>query len=129
MRSNHLKRHMKTHKDILSVSDEEVREELQRRKILQIQGKRQKVDEMVEQEDILNNHEQLHPSSCKSDIESLRADLLKGNQVYLDKIEQGRQINTIMEKGVVNEESLNKHHKVALYLYLKQKYVKEHHRT
>ena len=60
---------------------------------------------MVEQRDVLNNHdnEQLQPSSCKLAIESLRVDLLKGNQVYLDKIELGRKINKIIEKGVVIE--------------------------
>ena len=125
MLSNNLKRHIKTHKDILAMTDEEVRDELRRRNALHIQQeeRKQRVVEIAEQESIPVYHcdDQLKPTSYKMDIESLEADLLKDNQDYQHKIELGRQITTIIEKGVVKEESLSKQRKDALYLYRKQR--------
>ena len=55
------------------------------------------------------------------DTTNLEEELLQDNRDYLDNIELGKQINTIIDKGVVQEESLSKHRKDALDLYRKQK--------
>ena len=125
MQSDKLKRHSLTHKDILSMSAEEVRAELQRRNTIHTQQeeRRQKVVEIAQQEGIPIDccDDQLKPFSCDMYIQSLRADLLKGNQEYLDKIELGRKITMIIGEGTVKEESLTKNQKDALYLYRKQR--------
>ena len=47
--------------------------------------------------------------------------LLRNNQIYLDKIELGKQIADIMNEGVVREESLVKDQEEALHVYRNQK--------
>ena len=51
----------------------------------------------------------------------LEEDLLKDNQVYLERIELGKKIAVILEKGIIHEESLTKERKVALDLYRRQR--------
>ena len=55
------------------------------------------------------------------DMTNLEEELLQDKRDYLDNIELGKEINTIIDKGVVQEESLSKHRKDALDLYRKQK--------
>ena len=54
IRSDHLKRHAHTHKDLFTMTEDEVREELQKRKSshLQREANRQKVIEIAQQENI-----------------------------------------------------------------------------
>ena len=54
IRSDHMKRHTKTHKDILSLPEEEARQELRNRHEVQMQRdeKRQKLEEIAQQEGI-----------------------------------------------------------------------------
>ena len=47
-------------------------------------------------------------------IDELEQDLLQDNKIYLEKIELGRKITIIIEKGVVQEESLTKDRQEAL---------------
>ena len=54
-------------------------------------------------------------------METLEEDLLRDNQDYLGKIELGKQITTIIDKGIVQEESLTRKRKEALDLYRKQR--------
>ena len=51
----------------------------------------------------------------------LEDDLLKDNQLYLERIELGKKIAVILDKGVIREESLTKERKVALDLHRKQR--------
>ena len=46
---------------------------------------------------------------------------VRGNQIYLEKIQLGEKVSSILDKGVVREESLNKEHKYALDLFRKQR--------
>ena len=105
MRSNHLKRHMTTHKDILSMSEDDVREELRVRHAVHMEGekRRQKVEEIAHQESIpIEYCNQLTNSSASTlDTTTLEIELLQGNRLYLDKIELGKQIAAIIIKGVV----------------------------
>ena len=86
---------------------------------MQREEKRQKLEEIAQQEDI--------PATLCTDIwttpsildsKNLEEPLLHDNQMYLDKIELGTQIATIIDKGTVRE-SLKNHHKEALELYRK----------
>ena len=122
--SDHLKRHARTHKDILTMTEDEVREELRIRKSshLQREANRQKVIKIAQQENI--------PIECCSvantpvsmlDTPSLREDMLRDNKIYLYKIEIGKQISSIMDEGIVQEDSLTRDRKEALELFRKQR--------
>ena len=78
--------------------------------------------EIAEQENISVNHcnDVMTPVSML-DASSLREELLRDNQIYLNKIELGKEIAAIIEEGVVREESLTKDRKEALDLHRKQK--------
>ena len=121
MLSNKLKRHAKTHKDFLCMSEEEARNELRARHAIQLEReeKRQKIEEIAHQEGIPLPKEIIEASVI--DVENLREDLLKDNQLYYDKIEIGKTIAVIIDEGVVREESLTKDRKLALDLYRKQR--------
>ena len=121
MRSDVLKRHSQTHKDLISMSEEEAREELKTRHALQLQReeKRQKVEEIAHREGIPIPKEIIEASIF--DAENLRDDLLKDNQLYLEKIELGKKIATIIDEGVVREDSLTRDRKLSLDLYRKQR--------
>lgn len=122
MRSDNLKRHQLTHKDILSMSDVEMRQELRVRNETRLfrEQQRQKVEEIAQQENIpldICNQSPLLPVEKSS----LEEELLKTNQEYIETIELGKRIAKIINKGVVREESLIKSYKEALDLYRKQK--------
>ena len=124
IRSDHVNRHARTHADILAMSEDEVREELRNRHTVQIQReeKRQKVMEIAQQENIPIEHcnDVTIPTSTL-DTANLERDLLQGNQDYLDKIQLGKEIVAIIDKGTVREESLSGCQKEALDVYRKQK--------
>ena len=109
IRSDHMKRHTKTHKDILSLGEEEARQELRSRHEVQMQReeKRQKLEEIAQQEGIpANLCTDISTTSFILDPKNLKEELLHDNQIYLDKIELGNQIATIIDEGTVREESL-----------------------
>ena len=123
MRSDHMKRHTRTHEDISFLPEEEALQKLRIRHEVQIQQeeKRQKLEEIALQEGIpiALCVDTTTPSIL--DLRNLEEQLLRDNQIYLDKIELGTQIAIIIGKGTVREESLANHHKEALELYRKQK--------
>ena len=104
IRSDNLKRHQRIHKDILTMNEDEVREELTARHAVSLarEEKRQKIKEMARKEgiplskDIIDN----------GDDGDLEEDLLKDNQVYLERIELGKKNAAILDKGVICEELL-----------------------
>ena len=71
------------------------------------------------------NKSDVEDSDKTSDIQPsvedlLEKSLLSDNQLYLEKIELGRKISTILDKGVIQEESLTKERKLALDLHRRQ---------
>ena len=118
MRSDNLKRHAQSHKDILTMTDDEVRDELRVRHATEVhrEERKQEIMEIALQEGISIDL----CDTKKVDIKSLRDDLLRNNREYLDKIDLGNQIADIIDEGVVREESLTKERKEALDLYRKQ---------
>ena len=121
MRGDHLKGHMKTHKDLLSLSNEEIEEELRSRQHFKIEqeAKRRKVI------DIASNlglpvPEEVQDTQLIEKVE-LKKHLIANNKVYLQKVEIGKEIYAILREGEIREESLSKAHKEAVYLYRTQK--------
>ena len=117
VRSDNMKRHTRTHQDILSISEDKAREELRRRNesFLEREEKIQKLEEFAHQEEIdISNC--LDTTLTPVITQSLEEELLKENQDYLDRLELGKQIARIINKGTVLEESLSRDRKNALEL-------------
>ena len=124
MRSDTLKRHIRIHKDILSMTDEEVRIELRERhaESLRREERRKKVLEIALEENIPSsdcNEVALFSNDTTNSV-SLREDMNYNNQEYIAKIELGEQIATIMIDDNIREQSLSKEHKEALKFYRNQ---------
>ena len=120
MRSDNVKGHMKMHKDLLSLPEEEVKEELRARHATQLEreAKRQQIEEIARGEGLSIPQE--ISDTQPLDKENLRENLLRDNQLYVEKIELGKNISSIMDEGIVREESLTKERKLALDLYRRQ---------
>ena len=114
MRSDNIKRHENTHKDIFTMSEDEQREELRARNEARMLREEQtkKLLMIVQQEQITIN---------PIDVTQLREDLLHDNSKYLHQIELGKQISKIIDEGVVREESLTTERRKALTLYRQTK--------
>ena len=124
MQSDTLKRHIRIHKDILSMTDEEVRVELRERhaESLRREERRKKVLEIALEENIPSsdcNEVALFSYDTTNSV-SLREDMNYNNQEYIAKIELGEQIATIMIDDNIREQSLSKEHKEALKFYRNQ---------
>ena len=90
VRSGNMKRHARTHQDILSMLEDEAREELRRRNdsFLEREERFQKLEQIAQQEEIdISNY--LDIVTTPAITQSLEEDLLKENQDYLDKLELG----------------------------------------
>ena len=122
MRSDNMNRHSTMHKDLLALPEEELKEELRVRHAMQRERetKRQRVEEIAHQEGLTVPREIIEASPEFHDEGDLREDLLRDNQLYLEKIELGKNISSIMDEGTVREESLTKDRKLALDLYRRQ---------
>ena len=121
MRANNLPRHRKKHKDLLSLPDEEIEQELRSRHEARVvqEEKRQKVA------DIAQNLGVSVPDEVKDTViiekESVRTQLINLNKVYLERVRIGEEISNILSEGEIREECLNKEHKYALELYRMQR--------
>ena len=123
MRSDHIKRHMRKHRDLYSLAENEMREEIQERK-RRYEDRLERirlVKEIAQQEEApWECIEEVEKTSPSESLETLETEMLKDNQNYLEMIEHGKNIATIIDKGVVQEESLTKGRKHALDLYRQQ---------
>ena len=116
MRSYTIKRHMKVHKDLTCLPEEELKEELWLRHENQIgeedqEQKRQKVVDMAKFIG-LNVPKEMRDSGC--DESDGRDRLLKNNKVYLNRVKVGEMISKIICEGDIREQSLSKEDKEAL---------------
>ena len=82
---------------------------------------RNKDDVMITQLEDIDISNCIETQSSSTLTQSLEGELLKENQDYLDKLDLGKQIAQIINKGTVLEESLSRDRKHALDLYRKQK--------
>ena len=120
MRSNNLKRHMTTHTDLLEMPEDQLKEELRSRYAAQLErtAKQRWIKEIADEEGLPIPQEILHEQSFDKD--DLRERLSRNNQRYLERIELGKNISTILDEGVVQEDSLSKEDKSALEIYRRQ---------
>ena len=123
MRSDHSKRHMRKHRDLYSLAENDMREEIQERK-RQYENRMERIrliKEIAQQEEApFECIEEVEKNSPSETLETLETEMLKDNQKYLDMVEHGKDIATIIDKGIVQEESLTKGRKNALDLYRQQ---------
>ena len=125
MRSNNLKRHKQTHKDLLSLPDNEIKNELETRQEIKKkqQEKIRKIEEIARENDLAIPEEVVsRKRESVDEIDDVRARCLQNHQLYLEKIEMGNQIATIVESGEVIYESLGKSDKEAFDTY--RRYLK-----
>ena len=120
MRSDKVKRHVKTHKDLLSLPAEEIKEELRSRHAIEKERevKQQQITTIALEEGLPIPQEILDTQPLDKD--DLRTVLSQNNQRYLEKIELGKNISTILDEGIVQEDSLTKDHRHALEIYRRQ---------
>ena len=122
MRSDTLKRHMLKHRELNTLDEEEIRDEIKRRKKLREtrEDREQLVRKIAEEEGL--------PPEYYCDIEasdalipvSVEKQLMEDEHIYSRTIERGKIITNVLEKGNVREESLSKENREALKLYRKQ---------
>ena len=116
MYSQNLKRHMLKHRDLYMLDEDEIRNEIKRRKIVrQTRDEREKLVRKIAQE------EGYHADDAdKSNPSAIEKELMNDEQVYTRKIEYGKTIAEILDKGVIREESLSKDNLEALKIFRKQ---------
>ena len=127
MRSDNLTRHKQTHKDLLllSLSDNEIKNELEtRQEVKKKQQVKIKRIEEIARENNLAIPDEITSRKRESvdEIDDVRTRCLQNQQLYLEKIELGKQVATIIENGEVIYESLGKIDKEAFETY--RKYLK-----
>ena len=104
---------MKKHRELYMLDEDEIRNEIKRRKILhETREEREKLVQKIAQE------EGYHADNISSS--SIEKELMNDNQVYTRKIEYGKTIASILEKGTIQEESLSRDNMEALKLFRKQ---------
>ena len=126
MRSDTMKRHMRKHRDIYSLDEKDMREEIKERKRQydNKEARKRLAREIALQENAPMScikEDQEYIVNTLVDKESLEKDMCQDNQKYLENIELGKTISAILDIGVIREESLTKERKVILDLYRKQR--------
>ena len=95
MRSNNLKRHMRKHRDLYSLAENDLREEIQERK-RQYENRMERirlVKEIAQEEEApLECIEEVEETSLSETLETLETEMLKDNQKYLEMIDHGKNI-------------------------------------
>ena len=101
MRSDKLKRHMKTHKSFFTMADEEIKEKLraQRESQLQIKERLQQIENIAQSMGMSADFDSDDDYSfIHSENDSLKLELLKNNRDYLKKVKMGKQIADILDE-------------------------------
>ena len=117
MDSDKLKRHTRIHKDLLSLSEDEVKKELRERHdiLMERDAKRRRVEDIAVEEGLSI------PQEVKSiDKESVRNELIIGDELYKAKIELGRIVADIIDEEGISEESLSREKNESLLLFRRQ---------
>ena len=109
---------MKRHKDLLSLPDEKIEEELKKRH-------EEKVEREKQRQKIVSIAENLGvstPEELKGDDEigNVELRLINNNKVYLEKVSVGEKIAKILDNSDINEESLTRQDKEALDIFRKR---------
>ena len=119
MRSDHYDRHMKIHKDILTLPDNEIEAELKARQVrkLEKEEREEKRQQIVETASKLNVSV---PEELQDHSLELHQRLLKNKTIYLERVKIGEEISKYLIIDEIPEESLSKDDKECLELYRNQ---------
>ena len=117
MRSNNLKRHMRKHRELHILDEDEIKH---RKKLLETKEDRKKlVKQIAVEEGLQPEHYDIEILDILNPI-SVEKQLMDGDLIYKRKIELGKIITTVLEKGNVQEDSLSKDYREVLKIYRKQ---------
>ena len=96
------------------LDEDEIRNEIKRRKIVrETRDEREKLVQKIAHE------EGYHADDAdKSNPSAIEKELMNDEQVYTRKIEYGKTIAEILDKGVIREESLSKDNMEALQIFV-----------
>ena len=121
IRSDHLKRHMLKHRELHTLDEEEIRDEIKRRKKLREtrEEREQLVRQIADEEGLPHEYCDIETPGTKEGPLPVEEELLKDDQTYTRQIERGRTICKILEQGSVREDSLSKNNEEALKIYRK----------
>ena len=124
MRSDNLKGHMNVHKDLLDLPDDQLEEELRARHDIQQEreAKIRKIEKIAKENDLAIPEEIVSSKRQSAEETDVRARCLQNHRLYLEKIELGKQVASIIESGEVIYESLGRTDKEAFDTY--RKYLK-----
>ena len=122
MRSDNLRGHMKRHKDLLALPEDEFRKEVKARHEFELsrEAKRQRLENIALEEGIPIPKE-IASSKMVEDTGDLKERMLQEQNNYLEKLELGRKVSDILETGEIDEQSLPKDLVKALELYRKNR--------
>ena len=122
MRSNNLKRHRKTHGKIHTLDEEEMRDEIKRRKKLhKTREEREKLMKKIIEEESLPL-ECVHENELDSNsLIRLEKEMEEDDTAYEKKLQRGKDVCNIMGKRGFRQESLSRNNMEALTSYRKQK--------
>ena len=107
-------------KDLLSLPDNEIKDELQSRE--EFKKKREEKIQRIEEiakENNLTIPDEIIEQRKSNEIDDIRTRCLQNYQLYLEKIEIGKQVATIIENGEIIYESLGRKDKEAFDTYRK----------
>ena len=124
MRSDNLKGHMNVHKDLLDLPDDQLEEELRARHDIQQEreAKIWKIEKITNENELAIPEEIVSRKRQSAEETDVRARCLQNHRLYLEKIELGKQVASIIESGELIYESLGRTDKEAFDTY--RKYLK-----
>ena len=109
MRSDHLKRHMLKHRKLHNLDEEEIGDEIKRRKKLrETREAREQLVRQIADEGLPHEYSDIDTPDREEDPLAVEEEQMKDDQTYTGKIERGRAIWKIQEHGSVREESLSR---------------------
>ena len=125
MRSDNLKRHKQTHKDLLALPDNEIKKELEKRQ--EFKKKREekirKIGEIAKENGLAVPEEIISRKRGSADeTDDVYTRCLQNHQLFLEKVQLGKKVASIVESGDVIYQSLGKTDREAFDTY--RKYLK-----
>ena len=121
MRTDNLERHMLKHRELHTLDEEEIRDEIKRRKKLREtrEEREQLIRQIADEEGLPHEYCDIETPDTEEGPLPVEEELLKDGQTFTRKIERGRTICKILEQGSVREESLSTNNREALKIYRK----------
>ena len=123
MRPDNLKRNMLKHRELHNLDEEEIRDEIKRRKKLREtrEAREQLVRQIADEEGFPHEYCDIDTPDTEEGPLPVEEELIKDDQTYTGKIERGMAIWKILEQGSMREDSLSlsKDNREALKIYRK----------